>query len=173
MAWRAVNDYGIRISYRTYDCAELGPYRRQHSGITAKRGLWEVHYDPYDLSQGFVRTQQGWITVPWVHLPLVNGPFADFTWQHARRLAAEGGLDDTNEASVARVLDELLTRAEHGPDTRSAKVAGRTRVAAAVRAQATAPETETEPEPEPEALPPVPVADFGVFDAHAEAERWI
>lgn len=94
-----------------------------------------------------------------------DGPLADFTWQHARRLAAEAGLDDINEASVARVLDELLTRGEHGPDTRSAKVAGRTRVAAAVRAQATAPETETEPEPEPEALSPVPVADFGVFDA--------
>ncbi|GGS97829.1 MULTISPECIES: Mu transposase C-terminal domain-containing protein [Streptomyces] len=73
VAWRAVNDYGIRIGYRTYDCAELGPYRRQHSGITAKRGLWEVHYDPYDLSQVFVRTQQGWITGPWVHLPLVTG----------------------------------------------------------------------------------------------------
>ncbi|MGK3093566.1 Mu transposase C-terminal domain-containing protein [Streptomyces sp. WAC01490] len=166
VAWRAVNDYGIRISYRTYNCAELGPYRRQHSGITAKRGLWEVHYDPYDLSQVFVRTQQGWITVPWLHLPLVNRPFADFTWQHARRLAAEAGLDDTDEAAVARVLDELLARGEHGPDTRSAKVASRPRLAAAVRAQATAPETEHE------ALPPVPVADFGVFDAHAEAERW-
>ena len=23
--WRAINDYGIRIDYRTYDCAELGP----------------------------------------------------------------------------------------------------------------------------------------------------
>ncbi|MCZ4514005.1 Mu transposase C-terminal domain-containing protein, partial [Streptomyces sp. ActVer] len=171
VAWRAVNDYGIRINYRTYDSAELGPHRRQHSGHAAKRGLWEVHYDPYDLSQVFVRTQQGWITIPWVHLPLVNAPFADFTWQHARRLAIEAGLDDTNEAVVARVLDELLSRAEHGPDTKSAKVVGRTRVAAALPAPATGPETA--PEPAPEAQPSAAVMPFGVFDAHAEAERWL
>ncbi|MEV5595990.1 Mu transposase C-terminal domain-containing protein [Streptomyces sp. NPDC052496] len=95
VAWRAINDYGIRIAHRTYDTAELGPWRRQHSGHAGKRGLWEVHYDPYDLSQVFVRTDSGWITVPWVHLPLVSAPFADFTRAHARRLAAETGLNDT------------------------------------------------------------------------------
>ncbi|WP_434592520.1 Mu transposase C-terminal domain-containing protein [Streptomyces sp. A5-4] len=177
VAWRAVNDYGIRIGYRTYDSADLGPWRREHSGITAKRGLWEVHYDPYDLSQVFVRTQHGWITIPWVQLPLVNAPFADFTWSHARRLAAEAGLDNTNEAAVARVLDQLLTRAELGPDKRTAKVVGRTRTAAAAHRPPTVPETEprTEPEitPEPEAKPPAEVIPFGVFDAHAEAERWL
>jgi putative transposase len=41
VAWRAINDYGIRIDYRTYDSPELGPWRRQHSGVAAKRGLWE------------------------------------------------------------------------------------------------------------------------------------
>ncbi|MEV0275212.1 Mu transposase C-terminal domain-containing protein [Streptomyces sp. NPDC050610] len=175
VAWRAVNDYGIKISYRTYDSADLGPHRRQHSGHSAKRGLWEVHYDPYDLSRVFVRTQQGWIAVPWVHLPLVNAPFADFTWSHARRLAAEAGLDDTSEAVVARVLDELLTRAEHGPDKRTAKVVGRTRVAAAVHAPAAAPaiDSDAASEPEPEVQPSATVVPFGVFDAHAEAERWL
>jgi putative transposase len=43
VAWRQINAYGIRIGYRTYDCPELGPYRLQHSGVTARRGLWEVH----------------------------------------------------------------------------------------------------------------------------------
>lgn len=51
VAWRAINDYGIRIGHRTYDAPQLGPWRRQHSGHSAKRGLWEVHYDPYDLSR--------------------------------------------------------------------------------------------------------------------------
>jgi hypothetical protein len=50
VAWRQINDYGIRIDYRTYDSPQLGPWRRQHSGIAARRGLWEVHHDP--LSQG-------------------------------------------------------------------------------------------------------------------------
>ncbi|MDW5327516.1 integrase, partial [Plantactinospora sp. KLBMP9567] len=55
------------------------------------------------------------------------------TWRHARRLAAQAGRDDTNETAVARVLDELLTRAQAGPvlDKASARVAARTRVAAA------------------------------------------
>ncbi|MGW2107358.1 Mu transposase C-terminal domain-containing protein [Streptomyces sp. NPDC001948] len=175
VAWRAINDYGIQISYRTYDSPDLGPHRREHSGITAKRGLWEVHYDPYDLSQVLVRTPGGWVTAPWTQWPLVNAPFADFTWQHARRLAAEAGLDDTNETAVARVLDSLLTRAEHGPDTRSAKVAARTRTARAVPAPAAAPDTDidTASEPEPEAQPPAAAVEFGIFDAHAEAERWL
>jgi hypothetical protein len=39
VAWREINDYGIPIDYRTYDSPEPGRWRRQHSGITAKRGL--------------------------------------------------------------------------------------------------------------------------------------
>ena len=57
VTWRAINDYGIRIDYRTYDAKGLEPYRRESSGVAAKKGLWEVHYDPYDLSQVFVRTR--------------------------------------------------------------------------------------------------------------------
>jgi hypothetical protein len=44
--WRAINEYGIVIGHRTYDCPELGPYRRKASPVTAMRGRWEVHYDP-------------------------------------------------------------------------------------------------------------------------------
>src|SRR6476661_7110724 len=106
--WRQINAYGIRIGYRTYDCAELGPWRLQHSGVTARRGLWEVHCDPYDATHVFVRTPDGWVTAPWTHLPMISAPFADFTWRHARRLATQAGLDNTNETDVARVLDELL-----------------------------------------------------------------
>lgn len=175
VAWRAINDYGIRIDYRTYDHVDLGPWPRQHSGVTAKKGLWEVHYDPYDLSQVFVRTRAGWITVPWTHLPMVSAPFADFTWRHARRLAAERGLDDTNETDVTRVLDDLLTRAQAGPADRSAtrrsdRIAARTKVAAATHRPPPAEDTETDADtPQPTA----PVTPFGIFDAYAEAEKWI
>lgn len=54
-SWRTINSYGIRINNRTYDAKALNPYRRQHSGVTAKRGQWEVHYDPYDISRIWVR----------------------------------------------------------------------------------------------------------------------
>jgi transposase InsO family protein len=49
--WRAVNDYGIVIDYRTYDCPELGACRRTASPSKVMGGRWEVHYDPYDLSR--------------------------------------------------------------------------------------------------------------------------
>ncbi|MFF6785841.1 hypothetical protein [Streptomyces sp. NPDC012510] len=81
-------------------------------------------------------------------------PTAAKEWQYARRLAAEAGLDDTNETADARVLDGLLTRAEHGPDTRSAKVAARTRTARAAPAPAAAPETEGSTQPETGLQPP-------------------
>lgn len=174
--WRQINAYGVRIDYRTYDCPELGSYRLQHSGVTARRGLWEIHYDPYDATKVFVRTTDGWITVPWTHLPMVSAPFAEFTWRHARKLAADQGVDDTNETEVAKVLDDLLSRAQAGPvDKATDRVAARTRVAAAAhrpppRHGATSSETS-----EPGPATPSPLATvipFGVFDADAEAARW-
>jgi transposase InsO family protein len=173
VAWRQINDYGIRIDYRTYDSPQLGPWRRQHSGVTAKRGLWEVHHDPYDLSQVFVRTRDGWITAPWTHLPMISAPFADFTWRHARKLAAQAGQDDTNETEVARVLDALLTRAEAGPpaDKATARIAARTRVAAAAHRPPPAEQSPAEAEEEDD-LSASTVVPMGIFDARAEAERW-
>ncbi|MCK9928176.1 Mu transposase C-terminal domain-containing protein [Frankia sp. Mgl5] len=129
MEWRKINDYGIRIDYRTYDCPELGPYRRQPSGVELRGGLWEVHHDPYDLSHVWVRDSRagGWITVPWTRLGSVSALFADFTWRHARALLAARGQDDTDERAVAAAVENLLTRAMTGPDRR---VAARTRAAA-------------------------------------------
>jgi putative transposase len=173
---RAVNDYGIQIDYRTYDAPGLGPYRRQHSGNAARRGLYEVHYDPYDLTRVFVRTTDGWVTAPWTHLPMVAAPFADFTWRHARRLTAQAGRDDTSEAEVARVLDELLTRAQAGPpaakDKASARIAARTRVAAAHRPPVPEdpPEGQTAGNEKEEQM--AEVIPLGVFDARAVAEKW-
>ena len=54
--WRQINAYGIRIGYRTYDCPNWGRGGCSTPVITARRGLWEVHYDPYDATQVFVRT---------------------------------------------------------------------------------------------------------------------
>ncbi len=127
--WRAINDYGIAIGHRTYDCPGLGPYRRKASPVPAMRGRWEVHYDPYDLSRIWVRDQAGgWITVPWTQLPMVAVPFADFTWRYARQILAALGGDDTDQTAVARVLAALLHRAKDGPPDR---VIARTSAAAA------------------------------------------
>ncbi|NLU78793.1 transposase [Micromonospora sp. HNM0581] len=166
--WRRITAEGIQIDNRTYNAAALGPYRHQRSGMVAQRDRWEVHYDPYDVSQVHLRTPDGWITVPWTHLPMVSAPFADFTWRHARRLAGRGA----TEAEIARVLDDLLTRAEHGPDKASARITARTR-----GGQATHRPQLPEPAPplaiDESTAPAAEVIPFGVFDADAEAERWI
>jgi hypothetical protein len=128
--WRVIGDGGIQIDYRTYNCAEVVPYRRLSSGVTGKGGRWEVHYDPYDVSRVWVRDHHkgGWITVPWTHRAIVTQPFADFTWRHARRIAAQRGVDDTDETTVAVVLEALLRKAAAGPG--SSRVVARTQAAA-------------------------------------------
>lgn len=42
--FRTVNDYGLTIDNRTYDCQALNPYRRLDSGLSGgNRKRWEVH----------------------------------------------------------------------------------------------------------------------------------
>lgn len=115
--WRAITDAGIQIDYRTYNCPELRPYARKNSGVASRGGRWEVHFDPYDVSRIWVRDHHhgGWITVPWTHQSVVGQPFADFTWRASRKIAAQRGVDDTNEMAVAVILAALLLRAEQGP----------------------------------------------------------
>jgi len=48
--WRAINAYGVKISYRTYDDQALNPLRHQRSGVRHRKDLWEIRFDP--LSQG-------------------------------------------------------------------------------------------------------------------------
>jgi Mu transposase, C-terminal len=172
--WRAVNDYGIVIGHRTYDCPELGPFRRKASPVAAMRGRWEVHYDPYDLSRVWVRDPDGgWVTVPWTQLPMVGAPFADFTWRYARQVLAARGGDDTSQSAVARVLAELLHRAGEGPPSR---VIARTSAAAASSRLPELPGTEAEAEPGVHGeggQGDGEVEPFGVFDPLAgEREPW-
>ncbi|KUN59276.1 integrase [Streptomyces griseorubiginosus] len=93
--WQAINAYGIRIKHRTYDSPELNPLRRQRSGVTTKKGLWEVHYDPYNVSRIWVRDSRTdrWITVFWKHLHRVGVPFGELAWDHARAQVL-GGIEE-------------------------------------------------------------------------------
>ncbi len=113
--WRAVNAYGIKISHRTYDAGELNPIRQQKSGVTARKGQWEVHHDPYDVSKVFVRGRDGWITCPWKYLEKVPAPFGELAWDHVSGRLAAQGQDNPTELERALAVDNLLRRAYHGP----------------------------------------------------------
>lgn len=111
--FRTVNDDGITIANRTYDCKELNPYRRLESGLPGKNKRWEVHYDPYDVTIIWLRDhrENQWITVPWVYRSLISQPFGLALWEHARRLITERRGPRPAEADVARTVAELLDRA--------------------------------------------------------------
>jgi putative transposase len=115
--------------------------------------------------------------VPWTHLPMVCAPFAEFTWRHARRLAAEKGLDDTSATELARVLDGLLTPAQAGPvDKATSRVAARARAATAGHRlppgeEPTPMNSDNDGGVGSDGGQPAPVVPFGVFDADAEASR--
>ncbi|WP_146065895.1 TnsA-like heteromeric transposase endonuclease subunit [Streptomyces sp. SM13] len=174
--WRVVNDYGIRIKRRTYDAPGL--IRRQHSGVAEKKGLWEVHHDPYDISRIWVRNHHGegeWIEATWKHLRHTPVPFGELAWDHAAQ-----GLPKGTEAEIAEAAAALLTRAHAGPaqaETDKPKKRTRREKQVAARTKATPPIPKpapvTEPNPTPEAVaeeeaPLAKVIPLGVFDPLAD-----
>jgi hypothetical protein len=111
--FRTVNDYGLTIDKRTYDCKALNPYRRLDSGLRGGNKQWEVHYDPYDITVVWLRDHRSdkWITVPWVYRSLTGQPFGLALWEHARRVTTERSGPRPAEADVARNVADLLKRA--------------------------------------------------------------
>ncbi|MEU9595186.1 transposase, partial [Streptomyces sp. NPDC048193] len=110
----AVGDEGIRFEYRTYDGPVLNGHRHRS---TAADGKWEVHHNPYEPWQCWVRLPHGWEQVPWIHQGLVSRPFTDTTWRHIRGLVTRRQSRTEHEEHLARHLDELLRRAQ-GPAAR-------------------------------------------------------
>ena len=178
-SWRAVNAYGIKISRRVYDGKELNPLRMQHSGVTARKGLWEIHYDPYDISRVWVRDHWngGWITVFWTQLRRVAGPFGELAWDHACK-----EMPAATEAELADAVEDLLTRAGQGPGgvpaaagKRGRRVAARTRAAGPSVPAGPEQEPEDEPaaeEPDGEAGAGEDIVPMPIFDPFREAEKW-
>jgi hypothetical protein len=177
-AWRVVNAYGIRINNRTYDSPELGPLRLQDSGVTAKRGLWEVHRDPYDVSYVWVRDHRGngdWVRATWKFLNSSPVPFGDLAWDHVSHQ-----LPKATEKELAQAVADLLTRAHAGPDQPPAqkprktkadradrRVVARTKAVTAAGAAPQAVVTQHEPapeEPEEEKEVLAEVIPLGLFD---------
>jgi len=139
VAWHAINKYGIRRGKRTYDCRALNPYRRQHSGIERKKGLWKStatlrHHPPLGPQPPRRRVDHR----PWKHLNSAPAPFGELAWKHAREILARRGQDQATEAEIAQAASDLLDKAGRGPGTgdpsltrRDRRVAGRTRATSA------------------------------------------
>jgi putative transposase len=200
--WRVINSYGVKVGLRTYDSGELSPYRRQHSGIEARNGRWEVRYDPYDISRVWIRNHHhhgGWLTATWTHLRTAPVPFGEQAWNHARQLLAARGSDPATEAEIAAAAADLLDRAEKGPEpgpgrrgsARRGKAAGGTRSPRSRRVAGRAAATAAPQWPRPAAgqeaegcaggldeqpaeaeIPSGQVIPLPLFDARKEADKW-
>jgi transposase InsO family protein len=184
LSWRAINAYGVKINNRRYDCQALNPYRHQHSGLTARKGLWEVRHDPYDVSQVWVRNHHdgGWITVGWTHLKTTPVPFGELAWDHARKLLARRGEDPVTEQEIAAAATALLDKVEQGPagadgaSRKDQRVAGRARATARARPlppRQPAEPREEAPPAEDDSRPVAKVIPLGIYDPFEEAtKRW-
>lgn len=180
--WQAINAYGIRIKYRTYDDEALNPLRRQPSGVKEKKDLWEIHHDPYDVSRVWVRNHRdgGWITAFWKHLHRIPMPFGELAWDHARQ-----AMPKATEEELADAVAALLRHANRGPDNtdgpkpskRDRRVVARTRATSPpASAQSTTPtvqDQDSQPNASEDDQPIAKVIPLGIFDPFAEAQkRW-
>jgi hypothetical protein len=157
--------------------------------VTAKKNLWEVHYDPYEVSRIWVRNHWdgGWITVFWRHLSTAPAPFGEMAWDHARHGLSLRGTTPT-ELEIVKAVDDLLRKAYQGPPA-AAEETGRkpSRKDRRVAARTAATAQPAWPRPEPQQPPGSPrdehgtdtdnqadesLADVEVFDARKEAEKW-
>ncbi|MFE4015176.1 Mu transposase C-terminal domain-containing protein [Streptomyces sp. NPDC059112] len=116
--WQAITEHGIRLHHRTYDHDLLGPHRGQDSGVAARGGKWEVHTNPHDVRQIWVRLPGlGLTEIPWIHRDHAHQPFNDRTWQYLQTITARHQDHDRYEADLAEALDQLMRRAHAGQAT--------------------------------------------------------
>jgi hypothetical protein len=182
--WKVVNAYGVRLRHRTYDAAELNPLRRQPSGVATRKNLWEVHYDPYDVSRVWVRNHwdpgSGWITLFWTHLRRDGVPFGERAWDHVR-----AQMPQATEEEIAAAVQDLFRRAHRGPDSgpgprpskRDRRVAARTRATIPQRPSAAPADADEsadgQADPGEDEERSAQVIPLGIFDPYQEADkRW-
>ncbi|MGI5192085.1 Mu transposase C-terminal domain-containing protein [Streptomyces sp. CA-288835] len=190
--WQAITASGIRIHHRTYDADLLAPYRAQPSPHTGRGGKWEIHYNPHDVRQIYIRLSDGQLTeIPWIHRDHVHQPFNDHTWQHIRTLALHSNHSDTEqyEADLADALDQLMRRVHSGHATKTEQ-ALLARTATVPIPTARHPDRDSGPSADRPAqhdaededdniddLPdddthPAAATGLGLYDAHEEADKW-
>lgn len=193
--WQAITPGGITVHHRTYDADLLAPHRGQASPVAGRGGKWEIHYNPHDVRQIWVRLPDGELTeIPWIHRDHVHRPFDERTWQHIRTQAVDGNHGDAeqHEASLADALDQLMRRVHSGHATKteqallartahlplpSARDGDHGTEAPAGSPAQQGDEGNDDSIDDLDNLPdddlsPAPATGFGLYNAHEEAATW-
>jgi transposase InsO family protein len=192
-----VTGRGIRINHRTYDHTLLNEHRGRPCPA-GPGGKWEVHLNPHDVRQIYLRLPDGHLhEIPWIHRDHVHAPMSETTWRHLRTTLNQRADREKHEAALAEAADQVLRRARPTtaaqpapsrttPGTHTAKAAPQpagdqsavsryggeaedSLDALEARAQAEAQDMGAD---EPGA-PPLPGSDaLTLYDADQEAELW-
>ena len=112
-----VTGRGIRINYRTYDHAVLNEHRGRPCP-THPGGKWEVHLNPHDVRQVYIRLPDGRLhEIPWIHRDHVHAPMSETAWRHIRDTLHQRADRERHEADLAEAADQVLRRARPLPST--------------------------------------------------------
>ncbi|MFD8900503.1 transposase [Streptomyces ardesiacus] len=106
-----VTGRGVRINYRTYDHVILNEHRGRPSP-TGPGGKWEVHLNPHDVRQIYLRLPDGHLhEIPWIHRDHVHAPMSETTWRHLRTTLEQRAEREAHEAALAEAADQILRQA--------------------------------------------------------------
>ncbi|WYB40028.1 transposase [Streptomyces sp. GD-15H] len=181
-----VTGRGIRINYRTYDHAVLNEHRGRPCP-TGPGGKWEVHLNPHDVRQVYIRLPDGRLhEIPWIHRDHVHAPMSETIWRRIRAALGRRAGREEHEADLAEAADQVLRRARTLPGTGVPAAAAAGPAAAASTAQTADDDTPAEGSLDaleahfPDAVghpddgeePSPPVGRSALYDAFEEAEHW-
>ncbi|WP_308013662.1 hypothetical protein [Streptomyces beigongshangae] len=110
-----VTGRGIRIHYRTYDHAVLNEHRGRPSPA-GPGGKWEVHLNPHDVRQLYLRLSDGHLhEIPWIHREHVHAPMSETVWRHLRTTLERRAGREAHEVALAEAADQVLRRSRPLP----------------------------------------------------------
>jgi hypothetical protein len=176
--WHPVTSRGIRINYRTYDHALLNEHRGRPSP-TGPGGKWEVHLNPHDVRQIYIRLPDGHLhEIPWIHRDHVHAPMSETTWRHIRTALKRRAGREKHETALVEAADQVLRRSRPLPGSPAAATPSGTLPAQhpvedakdsldAVEARA-----HDDDDSHAGGEEPPPPARFALYDAFKEAEHW-
>ncbi|AVH60883.1 transposase [Streptomyces dengpaensis] len=175
--WQPITDRGIRLNHRTYNHPVLNPYRGRRSPHAGKDGKWEIHHNPHDARQIWIRLTDGQLhAIPWIHRDHVHQPFDEQTWRHVQSEVEQRAGRDQHEADLADALDQLLRRTRGPAETDHSSRRRKTRPTSSAAQLSTLPDlpgqqgardTQTaDPAVETAGHAPVTQADSGTHSAH-------
>ncbi|WP_329374429.1 transposase [Streptomyces sp. NBC_01483] len=175
---------GIRINHRTYDHTLLNEHRGRPSP-TGPGSKWEVHLNPHDVRQIYIRLPDGHLhKIPWIHRDHVHAPMSETTWRHIRATLDRRGDREAHEAALAETADQVLRRSRPLPGSPAAATPSGTAGSPSGTLPAQHPIEDAEDsldavearihddDSQAGGEEPPPPARFALYDAFEEAEHW-